>query len=130
MIVVDASVLVGVVAEDDDDAHLARQRLSDCRLFAPELVNVEVTSAIRRARRAGRIGAERAVHALADLAFLPLSRVSHTLLIGRVWDLRDNLTPYDAVYVALAELLDAPLFTRDARLARAPGIRCEVVVLS
>jgi predicted nucleic acid-binding protein len=130
MIVLDASVVVGVVAEDDADARRLRERLASERLFAPELVDIEVTSAIRRARRAGRIGAERAVQALADLAFLPLARVSHTPLIGRVWDLRDNLTPYDAAYVALAETLNATLFTRDVRLSRAPDLRCEVVVLS
>ena len=130
MIVVDASVLLGIVAEDDDDARHLRNRLLDSRLFAPELVDLEVTSAIRRARRAGRIGAERALHALADLSFLPMARISHTPLLSRVWDLRDNLTPYDAVYVALAELLDATLFTRDARLSRAPGLCCDVVVLS
>ncbi len=85
---------------------------------------------IRRAHRLGRIGAERAVQALADLALLSVSRVSHTPFLGRIWELRANLSPYDAAYVALAEAVEAPLLTADARLSRAPGMRCEVVLLS
>jgi predicted nucleic acid-binding protein len=130
VIVVDASVVATVVAQDDERAGHLRRRLAGERLFAPELVDVEVASAIRRARRTGRIEAERAVHALADLALLPLARVSHTVLLGRIWDLRDNLTAYDAAYVALAQVLDAPLMTGDAPLARAPGLACEVVLIS
>jgi len=130
MIVLDASVLVTLVAQDDDKARSARAQLSQERLFAPEFVDLEVTSVVRRARRSGRIGPERALQALVDLAWLPLSRISHTPFLGRIWDLRENLTPYDAAYVALAETLRAPLHTADARLARAPGVLCEVVVLA
>ena len=71
---------------------------------------------------------ERAVQALVDLAVMPVVRVSHTPFLSRIWDLRDNLTCYDAAYVALAETMEAPLVTADARLSRAPGIRCEVVL--
>lgn len=130
MIVVDASVLVGVVAEDGDEARQTRLEIAGRRLLAPEVVDLEVASAVRRARRAGRIGAGRAMQALAELAFLPISRVSHTMLLDRIWSLRDNLTVYDAAYVALAGLMEAPLYTRDARLARAPGLACEVVLVS
>jgi predicted nucleic acid-binding protein len=130
MIVVDASVLVALVAEDGKDAREARERLAEQALLAPELADLEVASAVRRAQRMGRIGQDRAIQALADLASLPIWRVSHAPLLRRIWALRDNLTPYDAAYVALAEALRAQLLTRDARLARAPGIRCEVVVLS
>jgi predicted nucleic acid-binding protein len=76
------------------------------------------------------MGAERAIQALADLALLSVSRVSHTPFLGRIWELRDNVTPYDAAYVALAEVMEAPLLTADARLSRAPGVRCEVVLIS
>ncbi|HMJ02723.1 MAG TPA: type II toxin-antitoxin system VapC family toxin [Conexibacter sp.] len=130
MIVVDASVLVGVVAEDNDAADDIRARLAGRRLFAPEVLDLEVISALRRARRARRIAGDRALRALAELAFLPVSRVSHTMLLDRIWRLRDNLTAYDAAYVALAGVLDAPVYTRDAKLARAPGLGCEVMLIS
>jgi len=130
MIVVDASVLAVVIADDGDDGVRYGESLRDQRLFAPELVDLEVASYVRRARRAGQLGAERAIEALAELAMMSLSRVSHTPFLSRIWDLRDNLTSYDASYVALAEILEAPLLTADVRLSRAPGIRCEVVVLS
>jgi predicted nucleic acid-binding protein len=130
MIVVDASVLVVALAQDGVDGQQKRDLLHVDDLHAPEVVDLEVASYVRRARRAGRIGPQRALQALADLALMPLARVSHTPLLSRIWDLRDNLTPYDAAYVALAETLKAPLLTADVRLSRAPGIRCEVVVLS
>lgn len=130
MIVVDASVVTAVVAQDDERGRDLRDRLAGERLFAPELVDVEVMSAIRRAHRTGRLGADRAVRALAELALLPIARVSHTMLLNRIWNLRDNLTAYDAAYVALAQVLDAPLLTGDAPLARAPGLACEVMLIS
>jgi predicted nucleic acid-binding protein len=68
--------------------------------------------------------------AVDDLMALPLRRVSHRPLLTRCWELRDNLTPYDAAYVSLAEELNASLLTADRRLAAAPGLRCDVVVLS
>lgn len=85
---------------------------------------------ICRAHRLGRIGAERAIQALADLALLSVSRVFHTPFLGRVGELRHNLSPCDAAYVALAEVVEAPLLAADARLSRAPGMRCEVVLLA
>jgi predicted nucleic acid-binding protein len=130
MIVVDASVVAAVVAQDDEPGRDLRDRLVGERLFAPELVDIEVTSAIRRARRTERLSADRAVYALAELALLPIARVSHTLLLNRIWALRDNLTAYDAAYVALAQVLDAPLLTRDGPMARAPGLDCDVVLIS
>lgn len=107
-----------------------RERLAGERLYAPELLDLEVASYIRRGQWAGSIGSERAVEALVDLSLMPIARVSHVPLLSRIWELRDNLTPYDASYVALAEVMKARLLTADAHLARAPGIRCEVVVLS
>jgi predicted nucleic acid-binding protein len=129
MIVVDASVLANVVVGGESGRRV-RDRLAGSRLLAPEFVDLEVTSVIRRAHRTGRIGAERAIQALADLALLSVSRVSHTPFLGRIWELRDNVSPYDAAYVALAEAMEAPLLTADARLSRAPGVRCEVVLVS
>jgi predicted nucleic acid-binding protein len=90
-------------------------------LHAPHLIDVEAAQVIRRHAANGEIGGERGREVLADLADLPLRRYPHDLLLPRIWELRSNLTAYDAAYVALAEALDAPLLTRDQRLAAAPG---------
>ena len=99
------------------------------RLAAPELVDLEVVSVLRKQLRVGAIDARRADLALTDLADLPLRRAPHLSLLARCWELRDNLTIYDATYVALAEALDAPLVTADTRVARAPGTTCQIEVL-
>jgi predicted nucleic acid-binding protein len=99
------------------------------RLTAPELVDLEVTSVWRRQMRDGAMDARRAALALADLAALPLRRAPHRPLLARCWELRDNLTVYDASYVALAEALGVTLLTGDRRLAKAPGPRCHIEVL-
>jgi predicted nucleic acid-binding protein len=130
VIVVDASVLVPALADDGDDGTSARARLGGQALVAPELVDLEAISVIRRLLRAHRVTPERAAQALSDLADLPIERVGHRPLIGRCWELRENLTPYDAAYVVVAEILHARLVTADARLATAPGLRCEVELLA
>lgn len=129
MIVVDASVLAPALADDGDDGDRVRGRLRGEQLVAPELVDLEVLSTLRRAARAGRLDQRRSSQALEDLAALPLRRVSHQSLLPRVWELRDNLTAYDAAYVALAEALDALLLTADGGIGKANGVRCEVEVL-
>lgn len=129
MIVVDASVLAPALADDGDDGDQARSRLQGEQLAAPELIDLEVLSILRRAARAKRLDERRSGQALDDLAALPLQRVSHLPLLDRVWQLRDNLSSYDASYVALAEALDAVLLTADRRLAKAVGVLCEVDVL-
>lgn len=129
MIVVDASIIASALGDDGSDGERARDQLSGERLLAPELIDLEVASVWRRAARAGRLGERRARQALADLAALPLARAPHQPLVDRIWELRDNLTPYDAAYVALAEALETPLLTADRRLTQAPGIRCEVKLL-
>jgi predicted nucleic acid-binding protein len=85
------------------------------------LLDVEVAQVVRRYAANGEIDVERGRMALADLTDLPLHRYPHDFLLPRVWDLRNNLTAYDAMYVALAEALDAPLLTCDKRLAASPG---------
>ena len=85
---------------------------------------------IRRWVAQGKLGLSQADQAILDLAGLPIERYPHVALLSRVWKLRHNLTPYDASYVALAEVLGAPLLTADARLAGAPGLRCEVELLA
>ena len=129
MIVVDASVLVTGLADDGADGDRIRRRLRGELLAAPQLIDLEVSAAWRRLVAAGRLDERRAGLALADLVSLRVERVAHLPLIERVWELRANLTAYDAAYVALAELLDAPLLTGDERIAGSPGIRCAVEVL-
>jgi predicted nucleic acid-binding protein len=130
VIVVDASVLAPALADDDSDGDRARERLHGEQLVAPELIDLEVVSTLRRAARAKRLDGRRSAQALTDLAALPLPRVPHLPLLARVWELRDNLSAYDASYVALAEALGTVLLTADGRLGRAAGIRCEVAVLN
>jgi predicted nucleic acid-binding protein len=125
VIVIDAGVLALALGDNSGTGDRARARLRDESLAAPELIDLEVMSVWRRWLKDER----RARLALADLAGIPLSRCPHAPLIARCWELRGNVTPYDAAYVALAEALSAPLLTTDARLARAPGVRCEVEVL-
>lgn len=129
MIVVDASVLATALGDDGPDGDRARTRLRGERLSAPELVDLEVASVLRRQVQGGQVDIRRAALALTDLAAMPLRRAPHRPLLARCWELRDNLTIYDASYVALAEALDVTLLTGDRRLARAPGSRCRVEML-
>lgn len=132
MLVVDASVLVvdaSALADSGADGTLARARLSGHRLAAPELIDLEVTSVLRTQVVRGQLGADHARLALADLLDLPLERAPHRPLLARCWELRDNLTVYDAAYVALAEALDVELVTADARMGSAPGVRCPIAIL-
>ncbi len=129
MIVVDASVLATALGDDGPDGDRARARLRGERLSAPELLDLEVASVLRRQVQGGEVDIRRAALALADLAALPLRRAPHRPLLARCWELRDNLTVYDASYVALAEALDVTLLTGDRRLARAPGPRCRIEML-
>lgn len=96
---------------------------------APAIIDVEVVAAWRRLAGARRLDEQRLALARADVRALPIERVPHGPLLERVWQLRGNLTPYDATYVALAEMLDAPLVTADAKLAGAPGPRCAIEVI-
>jgi predicted nucleic acid-binding protein len=130
VIVVDASVLVTALADDTGQGRAVRAELAAGPLAAPGLVDLEVASALRSMVSRLRMPAERAVDALADLADLPVRRAPHVPLLARCWDLRDNLTVYDAAYVALAEALEVVLVTADERLARAPGLRCDVRLLT
>ncbi len=129
MIVVDASVLVTALVDDETSGEAYRGRLAvDPDLHAPAVIDLEVIAAVRRLAR-GTLAVDRADQAVADLADLGIQRYLHLVLMPRIWELRHNLTPYDAAYVALAEILGAPLLTADVRLSKAPGLRCEVEVL-
>ena len=124
MIVTDASFLVMALADDGEDGAEARARLRGEELAAPHLADLEVTSVLRRSVAAGSVTVQRACQALQDLSDLDVERVAHTSLLPRVWELRGNYTAYDASYVALAELVQAPLLTCDAKMAGGSGARC------
>jgi predicted nucleic acid-binding protein len=127
MIVVDASALLEALLRTPAAKAVERWLLRPRQtLHAPHLIDVEVAQVIRRYAANGEIDSGRGRAALIDLADLPLRRYPHDFLLPRVWDLRNNLTAYDAVYVALAEALDAPLLTRDRRLAAAAGHHARV----
>lgn len=130
MIVVDASALVVAVADDGADGDRARTRmLDDPDLHVPHLVDLEVISVLRRLRSSGQMDERRAGLALQDLLELALIRHPHWPLAVRSWELRANLTPYDASYVALAEGLGCTLVTGDRRISRATALPCEVETL-
>jgi len=129
VIVVDASVLAPALADDSADGQLARAALRGQDLTAPELLDLEVVSVLRRQVAAGMLSVRRAEQALGDLLSLPVRRVGHGPLLPRCWELRHNITIYDAAYVALAELLGVVLLTSDERLSKAPGTRCAMQLL-
>jgi predicted nucleic acid-binding protein len=118
-IVVDASAILELLLNTPHAPRVA-ERLFAARetLHAPHLLDLEVVQVLRRHAAAGALSEPRGIQALEDLGDLPLERYPHHLFVDRIWALRHNLTAYDAVYVALAEALAAPLVTRDATLAR------------
>ena len=130
MIVVDASVLIEVLLQTSDGLVIA-ERLLEPResLHAPHLIDVEVAQVLRRFVLRGEVYPERARQALDVLEVFPLTRYALEPLLARIWDLRANLTAYDAAYVALAEGLRARLVTRDKRLVAVPGVASTVELL-
>jgi len=128
VLVVDASVVVAALIDDGPTGRWADQQLALDDLAAPHLMPVEVTNVLRRAELSHDISDDVAALAHADLCDLPVDLFEYELLSDRVWELRANLTSYDACYVALAEILDAPLLTLDLRVARAPGVDCGVLL--
>lgn len=129
MIVVDASVLANAVGDDGPDGITARAALSGNDLSIPDLVDVEVVSVLRRRWLAKTMTATRFATAVSDLAGVPADRYPALPFMPRAYELRSNVSPYDATYVALAEQLACVLITADARLARAHGPRCSITVL-
>lgn len=123
-LVIDASVALRLLLHNAVAAGSVRTALTGEDLHAPHLLDVEVASGLRRLVAARKVTAARATEALADLAVLGVDRYPHTPLLPRVWQLRANLSAYDATYAALAEALDCPLLTSDRGLATAPGPRC------
>lgn len=129
MIVVDASVLCDAVFDLTPAGPRCSERLDTAgRIVAPEVVTLEILNVARGLARAGLCDPAFAVRAAAHARAM-VETVSHSPLVDRAWELRDNLTAYDASYVALAELLGCALVTGDARLADAPGPRCPIELM-
>ena len=130
MIVLDASAALELLLRTPAAARVEERLFEPGQtLHAPHLIDLEVAQVLRRYAIAGQMTAERGRLALTDLADVPINRYPHGLLLPRVWELRNNLTAYDAAYVALAEALDAPLLTRDQKLAVAPGHRARIELI-
>jgi predicted nucleic acid-binding protein len=125
--VLDASALLELVTGLAPDPGL-RRTSSTSNGAAPEVIDLEVVTTLRRFVRSGRLTADDARAIMVDIRETPISRTTHRPLLDRVWELRDSVAAYDAAYIALAERLRVPLLTCDARLGRAHGHRAEVVV--
>jgi predicted nucleic acid-binding protein len=130
VIVLDASAVLELLLKTEGGEAVQRRIAGNQTLHAPHLVDVEVAQVLRRYCASEALDGRRAAVALQDLMALDVHRYSHEPMLGRIWELRANLTAYDAAYVALAEVLDACLLTFDARLARAPGHRARVELLN
>lgn len=130
MIVVDASAVIEVLLGTAAARRVAERFFADGEtLHAPHLLDVEVAQVLRRYGLAGTFSAERGAEALEDLADLPITRYPPQPFMSRIWDLRHNVTAYDAAYLALAEALSAPLVTRDSKLASAPGHQARIELM-
>ncbi|MCP4663695.1 MAG: type II toxin-antitoxin system VapC family toxin [bacterium] len=127
MIVIDASAVLELLLRTPTAAQVEELILAmDGDLHAPHLLDLEVAQVLRRYCHTKDITPERAQEALLDLRDLAINRHAHSHFIERIWELRGNVTAYDAAYVALAESLSAPLLTCDVRLAKAPGHNAEI----
>jgi predicted nucleic acid-binding protein len=128
LIVVDTSAVLSILLGRPEVPGLADRVRSDSDLHAPHLLDVEFQHALWRLARTGAISDDRASDARTDFADMTVARYPHVPLADRMWELRHNMTAYDAAFVVLAEILAVPLITCDARLARAPGHRAAVEV--
>lgn len=126
-LVVDASVIAQVVQATSDEQISARRLLEGRDLVAPHILPAEVANYLRRAEQRGELPSGIAALAQADLANLQIEYIPYLPCSDRIWELRHTVTPYDAWYVAIAEVLDAELATVDQRLVRASGPRCRFV---
>jgi predicted nucleic acid-binding protein len=130
MIVIDASALLEFLLQTALGTRVEARLFRDQDEFhSPHLADVEVTQGLRRLVRAGEVSPVRAAEAIADLADLDLHRHAHLDVLTRAWRLRGNITAYDAMYVVLAEALDAPIVTCDGPLAKSPGHRARIEVI-
>jgi predicted nucleic acid-binding protein len=130
-LVVDASVIVDLILDMPPHAASIGERLrTEPGLAAPHLLDAEVASVLRNRVLRGKLPSAGALTALADFVALPIERFPQTALLSRAFELRDNASVYDALYLALAEALDARLLTRDRRLASVPGVTARIEVVA
>jgi predicted nucleic acid-binding protein len=130
VIVVDSSAVIEIVLRRPAAAAVERRVLNMREtLHAPHLIDAEVAHVIRRYVVTREIREDRGQVAIEDLIEFPMRRYPHLALLPRIWNLRHNLSAYDATYVALAEFLDAPLVTRDRRLAASSGHRARIELI-
>jgi predicted nucleic acid-binding protein len=127
-IVVDSSALVEVLIQRER-ADAVRQVVGDTEMVAPDVINSEILSALRRLERIGELPTGRARKALDDLVSVPLRRFPTLPLLPAVWELRAGITSYDACYVALAQVLGCTLVTADLKLPRAPGLGVPLITV-
>lgn len=125
--VVDASALVSTLIGSDPEHAWADSLLADQSVFGPEMVLAESSNILRRLERSGRVPEHEIAHAYTRLVRFDIELLSFTPFAERIWELRNNLTCYDAWYVAIAEMLDCPLITLDQRLSRSTGPACEFI---
>lgn len=125
MTVLDSSAIVAALVDDSDEGRWAEDLLRDGPLHAPEVMPFEAADVLRRLVVAGRMSSAIATLAHRNLVSLPVVLVPYEAVAERAWQLRDDVTVFDAAYVAVAELVGEPLATLDRRLAAAPGPRCE-----
>lgn len=126
-VVCDASALVALLIDSGPDGQWAAEAMSASSLSAPSLALFEASKIIRRHELSGAITSDQAAQAHYDLLDLDIEQWPYGLIADRVWELRGNLSSYDASYVAVAEAVDAPLITLDRRISRAPRIACRVL---
>lgn len=126
MLVVDTSAVLEALVAREPASGLVERLADDGDLHAPHLIDIEILHALRRLTASGEISEDRASDARSDVHELAIARYPHLELSDRIWQLRHNLTAYDAAFVALAEALEVPLVTCDARLAAAPGVTATV----
>lgn len=126
MLVVDTSAVLAALASRPPEPTLLQRLADDGDLHAPHLIDIEILNALRGLVRSGQLSQDRAQDVRSDVEDLAITRYGHQPLADRVWALRHNLTAYDAAFVALADALEVPLVTCDARLANAPGVTAEL----
>ena len=127
-VVIDASALVDLVVQSERAPAVA-QAVGSTDMVAPDVVNPEVLSILRRLERNGRLTAPQAVRAVDDLMDAPVRRFSTRPLLAEAWTLRANVTATDACYVALARILRCPLVTADRKLSRTPGLGVSLITV-
>jgi predicted nucleic acid-binding protein len=129
MIVLDTSLALEILLKTPLGEQCA-ERVSREAVHAPHLIDIEFAHALRRLVRSGGLDPTIAREALYDLRDAAIERHTHVELLSRIWELRDSVSAYDATYIALAEALDAPLLTCDAKLSRAHGHRAKIVLMA